>query len=173
MGEKDTLIKEKLKYSGLGNLKDIYSFAHDWMRDENINVTEDLYTEKVRGDSKEIEIKWTGTRDLDDYFKMHVELKWRILDMTDVEVQINGKKKKMNQFRELSIEIKGLLEEDHQGKWGKSGFQKMLKETYTKHLIKERKGKREDLVKDTCKDLKEEIKAFLELTGKRTNIQKL
>lgn len=167
MGEKDTLIKETMIYTGMAIFKDVYAFGYQWLKDEEIDMIEDNYTEKVKADGKDIEIKWKGMKMFDDYFKMHVDIKWKVLRLTDVEVQIDGKTKKMNKFVELKMEIKGMLETDYMNKWGKTGFQKMLKETYNKHLIKDRKLDRENEVKDLCRIFKEEIKAFLELSGKR------
>ena len=87
--------------------------------------------------------------------------------MTDVEVEIDGKKKKMNKFVELGIELKGILEKDYSSKWGTSGYEKFFKEMYQKYVIPERTDKKEDEVRDFVQDFKEEMKAFLELTGRR------
>lgn len=167
MGEKDTVVKEKFKYAGLGDFKEVYKFARDWFWKEDFNLVEDSYTEKILSNGKELEIEWTATKKITDYFKIIIKPKWRILGMTDVEVEIDGKKKKMNKFVELGIEIKGVLEKDYSSKWGTSGYEKFFKEVYQKYVIPERTDKKEDEVRDFVQDFKEEMKAFLELTGRR------
>jgi hypothetical protein len=167
MGEKDTVVKEKFKYGGLGDFKETYKFARDWFWKEDFNLIEDSYTEKIVGNGKEIEIEWTATKKITDYFKVILKAKWRILGMTDVEVELDGKKKKMNKFAELGMELKGVLEKDYSNKWGVSGYEKFFKDIYQKYVIPERTDKKEDEVRDFIQDFKEEMKAFLELTGRR------
>lgn len=167
MVEKDTLIKEEVKYEGLGNFKDTYKFAHEWLISENFKVTEDKYGEKIKGNEKEIEVVWKCKKKLSDYFAAFIELKWTIRGMTDVEVEIDGQRKKMNKFAELKIAIKGVLEKDVSSKWTGTAMQQFFKDVYHKYVIPQRMEDREDSVKNTVRSLKEEIKDFLELTGRR------
>ena len=167
MVEKDTIVKEKLKYSGLMDLEQAYKFAYDWLKKEDLNVIEDEYSEKVKSNGKELEIKWTASKKLTDYFKSTYSLKWRILGLSDVEVEIEGKKKKMNKVADLSIELKGVLEKDYSNKWEGSAFNKFIKDVYNKYVIPQRTDQKEDQVRDTVQNFKEEMKAFLELTGRK------
>ena len=167
MAEKDVIIKEKLKYTGYGDFKDIYNYTFDWLKGELYSITEDQYVEKVKGSSKEIEIAWKAAKKLTDYFKIELDIKWRILGMEDVEVEIDGKKKKMNKFAEIKIEIKGNLIKDYTSQWNKSAATKFFKEVYNKYVIPARTEKMKEQVEDEVKNFKEEIKALLELTGKR------
>ncbi len=167
MAEKDVIIKEKLKYTGYGDFKDIYNYAHDWLRGELYSVTEDNYGEKVKGNSKELDIAWKASKKLTDYFKVEIDVKWKVLGMEDVEVEIDGKKKKTNKFAEIKIELKGTLIKDHTNQWNKSATIKFFKEIYNKYVIPARTDQMEDKIKDEVIDFKEEMKAFLELSGKR------
>jgi len=167
MVEKDTLLKETVKYAGVVDFPGIYNFLFEWVKDEKYDITEDLYTEKVKGDAKDIDIKWTASKKLTDYFKSAIDIKWRILGMKDVEVQIDGKKKKMNKLAELKIDIKGVLEKDYDNKWNSSTTAKFFKEIYNKYVIPGRTSEMESKIISFVQDMKEEAKAFLELTGKR------
>lgn len=167
MAEKDVIIKEKLKYTGYGDFKDIYNYAHDWLKGELYSVTEDNYGEKIKGNSKELDIAWKASKKLTDYFKVEMDVKWKVLGMEDVEVEIDGKKKKMNKFAEIKIELKGSLVRDHSNQWNKSATTKFFKEIYNKYVIPSRTTQMEDKIEDDVKNLKDEIKAFLELSGKR------
>ena len=88
MAEKDSVIKEKVKYSGYGDFKSLYSYAYDWLKQENYTIVEELYNEKVKGNPKDLELMWRASRDITDYFRVELELKWRILGMEDVEVEV-------------------------------------------------------------------------------------
>lgn len=167
MVEKDPVIKEKFKYAGLGDFKEAYKFARDWFWKEEFNLIEESYTEKVSGSAKDLEIDWVATKKVTDYFKIAIKVKWRIFGMSDVEVEIDGRKKKMNKFVELGMELKGVLEKDYSSKWGTSAYEKFFKDLYQKYVIPQRTDQKEDEIKDIVQDFKEEMKAFLELTGRR------
>ena len=167
MAEKDVIIKEVIKYSGYGDFKNMYSYAHDWLKGEKYSITEDQYVEKVKGSSKEIEVAWSASKKLTDYFKAELSVKWRILGLESVEVEIDGKKKKMDKFAEAKIDIKGTLVHDHSNQWNKTSQTNFLKALYNKYIIPERTEQMKNKVEDDVKDFKEEMKALLELTGKK------
>ncbi|MBS3081905.1 hypothetical protein J4416_03150 [Candidatus Pacearchaeota archaeon] len=167
MAEKDSVIKEKVKYSGYGDFKSLYSYAYDWLKQENYTIVEELYNEKVKGNAKDLELMWRASRDITDYFRVELELKWRILGMEDVEVEVEGKKKKMNKFIEVGIEIKGVLIRDYANQWNKSGTTKFFKEIYNKYVIPGRTQDMKDKIEKDVQDFKEEMKALLDLTGKK------
>jgi len=167
MAEKEEITKEKVKYSGLGDFKAAYSHAHGFLEDKNYDIVEDKYTEKSKGDSKNVEIEWTASRKIEDYFKIELKVKWKIESLTDVEVEIDGKKKQMNNIGTLEIEIKGTLVTDHSGKWKTTAFQKFLKETYHRFIIPNKLETRKKETTKIVQDFKEEMKAFFELTGRR------
>ena len=166
MAEKDVVIKEVIKYAGYGDFKNFYSYAHDCLKGEKYSVTEDSYTEKVKGSSKEVEIAWTASKKLTDYFKVEIGVKWRILGMEDVDVEIDGKKKKMNKFAEVKIEAKGTLIHDYSNQWNKNAQTNFFKSLYNKYIIPDRTEQMKDKVEQDIKDFKEEMKALMELTGK-------
>ena len=167
MAEKDVIIKEVIKYAGYGDFKELYNYAHDWLKNEKYSVTEDQYTEKVKGSSKEIEIKWSASKKVTDYFKSELNVSWRILGMETVDVEVDGKTKKMDKFAEVKIDIKGTLVHDHSNQWNKTSQTNFLKALYNKYIIPERTEQmKQNVVEKDVKDFKEEIKALLELTGR-------
>ena len=127
MVQKDTILKEQVKYRGIGDLGDVYEFSYNWLKDEDYIIVERKYEEAIKGNAKEVRIWWEATKKVTDYFRIAMDIKWQILNMKDVEVEINGKKKQMNEFGELKIVIKGILEKDYSSKWGFSGFNKFTK----------------------------------------------
>lgn len=168
MVEKDKLILEKIKYAGLGDMKATYKFARDWFVQEEFNVIEESYAEKIGGGgSKELEIKWICSKKVSDYFRITVKIKWIVIGLTEVEVEIDGRKKKMNKIADMTLEIHGILEKDYSAKWEGTGMQKFFQEMYHKYIIPSRTEEKESQVQEAVQDFKEEMKAFLELSGRK------
>src|SRR3989338_3408616 len=106
MAEKDQITKEKVEHSGLMDFKAFYSFASSWFKEENYDLEEEKYSENVSGNAKNINIEWKATKKLSDYFKQEMKIKFEVKELVDVEVEIDGKKRKTNKGKVL-VEIKG------------------------------------------------------------------
>ncbi len=168
MADKDQIIKEKLDQSGIFNFSDFYTYAHSWLKDNLYGVNEERYSEKVSpAGARDISFEWKATRDLSDYFRVEIVIRIDVGGLVDVEVEIDGKKKKMNKGK-IAMEIKGILIKDPKNTWDETKpVYKFLRETYDKYVIPRRIKAIEDKVEGDVRAFKEEIKAFLELTGKR------
>jgi len=167
MTEKERILKEKVEHSGLFDFPALYSFAHAWwIQDDEYGVNEDKYSEKVSGDKKDIIIEWKITKDVSDYFKNEIKIKFEIFGLTDVEVETNGSKKKMNKGK-IIIDISGTLLKDKEGKWETSAFNRFFRDVYNKYIIPARVDAIAEELAEDVRNFKEEIKAFLDLSGKR------
>ena len=131
---KDQIIKEKLEHSGIFNFADVYSFMHTWLTDNIYGVQEERYKEKVSGSSRDISFEWKASKKTTDYFKVEHTIKVEVTGLTEVEVEIDGKKKRTN---------KGKI------------------------IIPTRIESMEEKVENDVRAFKDEVKAYLELTGKR------
>ena len=67
----------------------------------------------------------------------------------------------------ISAEIKGSLVKDPESKWDKSHVWRFLRDIYNKYIIPARVETQEDKVMGDVKDVKEDVKSFLELQGRR------
>ena len=71
MAEEDKIFSSKIKYNGIFSFGDFYKFCFEWLRDEvGLDLVEEKYAEKLSGDSKNIDVEWSGSRKITDYFKM-------------------------------------------------------------------------------------------------------
>lgn len=166
MAEKEKIIKEKADYLGIFDFKGFYSFAHKWLKNENYSVVEEKYSEKVAGNSKDITIEWVASKRLSDYFKIEIKIKFDITDLTDVEIDIDNKKKKSHKGK-VAVEITGTLVRDPDSKWDESPMWRFWRDTYNKYVIPKRVLDTQFKIEDDVKDFKEQLKAYLELSGKR------
>lgn len=166
MSEKEQVLKEKLEHSGLFDFKGFYSFAHAWLEEEGYDTEEEKYNEKVSGNSRDIYFEWKSTKESSDYFKREIKFKFDIKELTDVEVEIDGKKKKMSKGK-IKIEIKGTIISDYDSKWDATPTYRFLRDTYNKFIVPNRVNSVKDMIKADVITLKEEFKAYLELSGRR------
>jgi hypothetical protein len=166
MAEKEIIIAEKLDYSGLLKFSDFYQYAHTWFSEESYGVTEEKYSEKITGNSKEIDIEWKASKQISDYFKLEQKIKFEIKSLVEVEVEIDGKKAKMQQGK-VRVDIKGALVKDVKSAWDPKPMLRFLRDVYDKYIIPQKVDAMEDKIKADVKDFKEEMKSFLDLSGKR------
>lgn len=166
MAEKENVIKEKVEHSGIFNFSAFYSFAHAWFRQENYFVSETRYSEKNSGTKKDIMIEWVVSKDLSDYFKVEMKIKFLINDLTDVEVEIDGTKKNSNKGK-VEVEITANIIRDPKSKWDVSAFTRLVRDFYDRFIIPSNVFKIKMIIADDAKKFKEELKTFLELSGKR------
>ena len=74
MAEKDKIFSSKVKYGGVFSFSDFYRFCYDWLTDETqLDISEDKYVEKLQGNAKNVDVIWTGTRKVTDYFKFSIK----------------------------------------------------------------------------------------------------
>ena len=167
MAEKDKIFSSKVKYSGIFSFQDFYRFCYDWLTDEiGLLVIEDKYVEKLSGDSKNIDIEWTGTRKVTDYFKFDVKVKFRIIGLTNVEVVQNNAKVKTNKGS-VEVKLSGTLVRDYQGKFEKTYLSKFLRSIYEKWVIPSRVEEYEDKLVGDCDEFLTQVKSYLDLEGKK------
>ena len=167
MTERDEIFSSKVKYVGLFPYSDFYKFCYDWLVDDfGLLVAEKQYVEKIKGDAKDIDIEWVGTKEVTDYFKYEVKVKFRILGMTNVEVTQDGAKIKMNKAN-VEVKMSGALLKDYKGRFETSAFNKFLREIYQKWIITSRINQFEEKLIGDCDEFLSQVKAYLDLEGKR------
>lgn len=167
MAEEDKLVSNKIKYTGIFSFSDFYQFCYKWLTEETgLFISEDKYKEKLSGDFKNIEVKWTGFRDLTDYFRFGAEITFIILGLKNVEITQEGKKIKTNKGV-IEIKIKGTLVKDYKGKFEKNAIQKFLRAIYEKMVIPSRVEQFEGKIIEDCDEFLSQAKAYLDLEGKR------
>jgi len=167
MPEKETIFSSKIKYTGIFSFKELYKFCYDWLIDETgLDIVEDKYNEKLIGDSKEIEVEWTGTKELTDYFKFETKVKFIMENMTKTEINRDGVKVSMNKGA-AKVEIKGNLIRDYNGKFETTAFKKFLRSIYEKWVIPSRIEHYEDKIIGSCDEFLNQAKSYLDLEGKK------
>lgn len=163
MVEKDKIFSSKVKYDGIMDFKEFYKFCYQWLVEEaGLDVVENKYTEKISGDSKNIDVEWGCSKKVTDYFKFGVVVKFKVLNLTNVEVA----KAKMNKGS-VEVSVTGNLLRDYEGKFEKTASQKFMRSIYEKWIIYSRIKEYEGKLIEDCNEFLAQAKAFLDLEGKR------
>lgn len=166
MAEKELVIFEKIEHTGLMDFPGLYSFLYNWLKEEDYGVVEEKYSEKAGTNSKDLLIEWKAQKGLSDYFKVEHKLKFDVKQLTDVEVEIDGTRKKMNKGN-LTLEIKSNLIKDPDSKWETTPYYRFMRDVYNKYVIPARIESMRDKVRTDLRAIKEQSKAFLDLTARR------
>jgi len=167
MSEKDPLLKTKIKHKGIFNFKETYNLVYDWLINEGYDLNEKQYKENVLpGGAKEIEIEWEAMRKVSDYFQFVIKVEYHIMGMTEVEVEIDGKKEKMNRGQ-FEFIIKSVLVKDHESRWENAPFFKFLRTLYDRYLIPSRIENYQGKLIGEVDEIVAQVKSFLNLQGKR------
>lgn len=167
MAEKNTLFSSKVKYTGIFSFNDFYKFCYDWLKEETgLDIAEEKYVEKLKGDSKDIEIAWKGTRKITDYFKFEVDVSFRILGLKKVEITKENVKVETN-TGSVEIKVKSTLVRDYEGKFEKDAIRKFLRAIYEKWVITSRINEMEEKLIGDSDEFLGQAKAYLDLEGKK------
>ena len=167
MAEKDQIFSSKIKYDGVHFFKDFYKFCYDWLTEETeLLVAETKYVEKLKGDTKDIDVEWVGVRKVTDYFKFEVKVKFQILRLKEVEATQKGMKIQTNQGS-VEVKVTGNLIRDYEGKFETTAHKKFLRSIYEKWIIPSRIEQFEEKLISDCDEFLSQAKAYLDLEGKR------
>lgn len=167
MGAEKEVFSSKVKYEGVFSFKDFYKFCHAWLLNEkDMEVLESAYSEKIKGDSKDVDVEWKYKKKKTDYFMFKGAVKFKIIGLKNVEVAQGGIKIKTN-MGQIEASIKGILERDYDGKFETSAFKKFLRGIYEKWVIPSQISKYENDLATICDDFLGQAKAYLDLEGRR------
>lgn len=167
MPEKNQIFSSKLKYDGIFSFKDFYKFCYDFLKEDlDFDVVENKYKEKLTGDSKEIDIEWKGERKISDYFKYEIKVEFQIKDLTNIEIEQAGKKRKTNKGS-VEVKIKGSVVADYKGEYETKPILRFMRSIYEKWIIPSKIEQVEDKLIGKCDEFLGQAKAYLDLEGKR------
>ena len=162
MAEENTVLDKKLTHKGFLSFKGLYEFSFEWLQDQGYAVSEKEYKEKISGSGKNIEIKWEAIKEVTDYFRYKIEIGWKVLGLSEVEVEEEGKKIKTGKG-EISMKFRGVIVRDPEARWEKKPLWKFLRGTYDKYIIRTTAEEHAGKVSSDANELIDQIKAFLNL----------
>jgi hypothetical protein len=166
MAEKNKVFETKVKHSGIFDFRELYSFMYTLFTDMEYSVEEKNYSEKTKGDQKEIEVAWLAKRKVSDYFRFLIKMDIRIIRMTNAEVVKDGIKISTNKG-DFEVKFTVFLEKDYENRWENTAFLRFLRGIYDKYIIKSTLEGYEVQVAKEALDISDQVKAFLTLSVAR------
>ena len=151
---RDLTISQKAQF----NLVELYKTLKYWFEINGYSFFEREYEDTIKGDKKDVKIKWEGSKPIDDYSKFYVSLSFKIKNYEIVETS----KEKIVEG-ELNISINSDIETDYEQKWENKPIWKFLRGVSDKFFTERRRKIYEKELKDDTYDLFNKIKSFLNL----------
>jgi len=112
----------RIIFDGIFDWEGLYEFIVEWYKNRRYYFEEADYKYKVPTMyGTEEEFKWSGWRNVTDYYRYWVHLYIQTFDTRKIEVVENGKKKTMYRGRFI-LEFRGVVETDYQGRFKDSLF---------------------------------------------------
>ena len=164
MSEKDSVYRGKVVQKGVFNFKDVYEFLYDYLVEENYDVDEVKYVEKIQGDAKNLEIIWNCTKEVSDYFMYEITLTWGILGMKKVKVK-KGKQEVVMDSGTVDIKFTGALIKDYENRWENNAFLKFMRGLYDRYIIRSRIDVYGVKVWEEVHEVIAQAKSFLAIEG--------
>ena len=151
-----------IKFSGLFSAKDLYSVIDKWLQDNRYDKREIKNAELVRPGGKYIEIELLPWKKITDYARYEIRVRIFVQDMTDAEVEKEGKKVKMNKG-DVTIVLDGFLSTDYENVWENKPVFYFLRTIFDKYIYKLYTNRFEKGLKSDVFHLNRLIKGFFNL----------
>ena len=154
----------KLQWTGIFHLEELYKKMKFWLDfngygDEKKNFMEERYVERIKGPSKQLEVKWIGEKFIDDYFSIIFTIDFLIIGLKEIETQKEGKKIKMN-FGTVIVYFTSDLIKNRQNKYNDNG---LFKKFYENVLVKSKIEQHQSAAYSKVYSFHDEVKSYLEL----------
>jgi len=154
----------KIKWKGPFDFDELYKTIKYWLDfngygAEKKSFREEKYVERIKGDSKQLEIKWKGEKAVNDYFSYVIEITYFIIGLKKTKIMREGKEYETNKA-DLELRLSATLITDAKHKFKNK---ELLKKFYEKFIISDRIESNKTELYQKVYSLHDEIKEFLEL----------
>jgi len=134
MPKEEAIISDaKVKYKGPFDFLLLYKKLKEWFLREGYGdafKNEKKYAEKIKPNGKNIEIVWEMSRkEEQDYFEVKINISFFAVNLTEVEVEKNGKRIKLSNA-EIEIKFDSKLVRNANNKWDENSLMFKFYEKY-------------------------------------------
>lgn len=127
----ERILFHKIERSGIYDMNHLYKNMRDWFTENNYRYTEKENTTYVKDKGVELKMTMVGEREVTDYFKFEIEVKFLVIEMQKVKVKDKDLDKgKLHAF------VKATIYYDYRHIWDRNKFSKLLKFVYNNFIIK-------------------------------------
>ena len=151
-----------LSYEGLFSATEFYMMIDRFFRDHMYDKRETQNLEKVEPQGKYIELELQPYRKMSDYIRFVIRMRLRMFNVTEVEIEKDGHKVKLNKGR-VNMVFDGFLETDYEGRWEGKPSYVFIRTVFDKFIYKMYTQKFEAQLTEDVNTLYNQLKAFLNL----------
>jgi len=156
--------KERLEYQGLFDAKELLRVMDQWTKDKGYwLLIEKRHGETTKPEGKYIDMEFEPFKKYTDYAKSVIKIRAQLNEVKDVVLEREGKKVKLQDGKVIII-MDGILETDYEGHWETKPVFYVLRTLFEKYVYTPFISGFERGVKEDVMALKNNIKAFLNLT---------
>jgi hypothetical protein len=173
MEEKINVAKMKTGGKGIFDMTEVYQNMKYWLDyqgygDENKSFIEEKYVERIKGEARQIEIRWNAEKKINDYVTYSIGITFFVLGLQDVEIEKDGKKIGSQKGDvEIRFDVNLILDKDKNPggepkfKWKSKFFQKI----YNEYIIKDRINSHAGDLYSKSYSLYNEVKTYFDMRG--------
>ena len=163
MAEKRIVYQDKfVQFEGLFDLKELFRTIVKWFTERNYDMFENKNYEEVYEDGKKIMFELMPYRKVSDYHKLEMRVFVVFERLKEVEVELNGVKRKLLKGR-ADFTFDAILVTDYENRWEGRPYYFFYRALVDKFIYKAYTDRFEaELIKE-AQDLQEEVKAYLNM----------
>ena len=163
MSEKALIIDQmKMTYEGIFDMNGLWRLIHSWFYEKGYDFWPHKNYEQVMPTGKEIEIEVLPWKKTTEYFKNIIRIRIKATEVKDVEIELRGKKMKMNQGK-IRIVFDAYLESDYENYWEEKPVFFLIRTIFDKYVFKSTYNKFEKWLVNDAYDIHGRIQRFLNL----------
>ncbi len=153
---------EKLNYEGLFSITELYQLIDNFFREKGFDKREVMNEEHIRAEGKYIRLELMPWKKITDYINHIVRVEIKMFGITDVEVEKDKHKLRLNKGQ-IKIIFDAYLETDYEHRWEQRPFYFFLRTIFDKFIYSAYTNEAIGQLKETTYELKDVIKGFLNL----------
>ena len=163
MSEKKLIIDQlKLTYEGIFDLNGLYRMIDAWFYEKGYDKWELKNYEQVLPTGKDIEIELQPWKKTTDYFKNTIRVRFKAVNVKDVEIEREGVKLRVNQGKLMMI-FDAYLESDYDNKWESKPMFFFIRTLFDKYVFVGYYNKLKKWMINDTHDLHSRIQKYLNL----------
>jgi len=109
----------KIKFKGVFDFDGLYKYLKGWLKSKSFSISEGTYKDK----GGEFEIEWDAVKNVTDYYRYKISIKFFGWDISKIElIDEKTKKPRVLDKGRIEITIKGEIIEDYAERWNDAGW---------------------------------------------------
>jgi len=148
----------KVSEDSVFSMADLFKCLKSWFDRNGYLFYEKEYLDKVKETGKQASVKWAPEKKVDDYVKLHIDVRIKFNNLRDVE----GKHGMMNKGS-VSVKFESFIEKDYEDRWESNFLQKFMRSMYDYFVLRDKLDTDKEQLKQDTYAAFNEVKAFLGL----------